>query len=46
MRKLIVTIGLSLMTLTSGITYANDQICGEVDMQQKIKSPSEILPKY
>ena len=38
MKKLLATIGLSLFTLTSGLTFANDQICGEVNLQEKIKS--------
>lgn len=40
MKNLILTMALSLLTLTSGLTYANDQICSDVDMQRKIQSHS------
>ena len=38
MKNLVLTIGLALMTLTSGLTFANEQICGDVDLQKKVKS--------
>ena len=38
MKKLLATVGLSLFTLTSGVTFANEQICGEVNLQEKIQS--------